>query len=99
MRKCRVTCFDLWVFVCVYGFLWCQDRVSENIPLEEFKDIDGIVFMYTSHGNHFGFMEGSLLNAFSSDETYTYPAKVALTFFETVNKSCGGNGRDCKSLD
>lgn len=63
-----------------------QDKVTENIPVNEFRNVPGVVYMQTSHGNHFGFVEGSLLEAFSSDHAYTYPAKVALTFFETVGK-------------
>ena len=60
--------------------------MSSNIPGEEIRRSPNVIFMQTSHGNHFGFMEGSLMEAFSSDECYTYPAKVALTFFSEVEK-------------
>jgi predicted alpha/beta-fold hydrolase len=67
--------------------------VTENIPVHQFSSIPGVVFMQTSHGNHFGFVEGPLIEVFSSDYSYTYPAKVAVTYFETV-----GNRRRVKDV-
>lgn len=41
--------------------------------------------MEPSKGNHFGFYEGSLLQAFDArNDSYTYPAKVSTVFFRTV---------------
>jgi hypothetical protein len=41
-------------------------------------------YMETKYGNHFGFYEGSLLDAFKNQTSYTYPAKLATEFFETI---------------
>ncbi len=41
--------------------------------------------METSHGNHFGFYEGSsIFDAWSNEETYTYPAKLADILFSSI---------------
>lgn len=38
--------------------------------------------METSHGSHIGFVEGSISEMFTSESCYSYPAKVALEFFD-----------------
>jgi len=40
--------------------------------------------MEPTHGNHFGFCEGSLLDIRSNTTTYAYPAKVAGLFMELI---------------
>jgi hypothetical protein len=35
-------------------------------------------------GNHFGFYEGGIFEAFSNKTSYTYPAKVATEFFAVI---------------
>ena len=40
--------------------------------------------MEPKYGNHFGFYEGPLMEAFSNKISYIYPAKVATAFFRAV---------------
>jgi predicted alpha/beta-fold hydrolase len=49
--------------------------------VEELRQHRDMIYMETTHGSHIGFIEGGLLEAFSSDRCYTYPAKIALAFF------------------
>jgi hypothetical protein len=38
--------------------------------------------METAHGSHIGFIEGNISEIYSSENCYSYPAKVALEFFD-----------------
>ena len=73
-------------------FLSLQPR---DDPLHNYSSLDvtnytvnqRVIFMETSHGNHFGFYEGSsIFDAFRNTTSYTYPARVALSF----SNSCMG---------
>ena len=55
-----------------------------------------IIFMETKYGNHFGFYEGSLSDAFSSEGTYTYPAKVARAFFDCIVTAREAGANNCE---
>ncbi len=60
----------------------------ENIDIDGFYRNPHTIFMEPSHGNHFGFVEGGLLDAVfgESDQCYRYPAQVAEVFFEAVTQ-------------
>ena len=58
--------------------------MHENIDIAEITSNPNILFMEPQHGNHFGFYEGPLSEAFSCEATYTYPAKVARAFFDCI---------------
>ena len=55
-----------------------------------------IIFMETKYGNHFGFYEGSLSDAFSSEGTYTYPAKVARAFCDCIVTAREADANKCE---
>lgn len=45
------------------------------------------IYTETSHGNHFGFYEGTTLSeAFQSTTSYTYPPKMADAFFTAATE-------------
>ena len=52
--------------------------------VERFIDNPNTIFMETPHGNHFGFYEGPLIAAFHNTTSYTYPAKLAIEFFNAI---------------
>jgi len=43
-----------------------------------------VLLMETSHGNHLGFYEGDIFQAFTNTVSYTYPAKLALLFSNSI---------------
>lgn len=55
-----------------------------NIDVEVYKTNPNIIYFEPKYGNHFGFYEGPLRTAFSNSTSFTYPAKVATEFFETI---------------
>jgi len=64
-----------------------QGRVKEHLKPEELTaKCTRTVYMQTKFGNHFGFYEESIFKAFSSKKTYTYPARVARVFFDTIDR-------------
>ena len=46
---------------------------------------DKCIYMSTAAGNHFGFYEGHITEALTSAKTYTYPARVARVFFDSIS--------------
>lgn len=60
------------------------DFIDENLCVDQLTTNKNIVYMETKYGNHFGYYEGSLFDAFSNNESYTYPAKVATTLFDLI---------------
>ena len=52
--------------------------------VEEYTLNPNVIYVEPEYGNHFGFMEGSLLESFSNKTSYTYPAKIALEFFNLI---------------
>lgn len=58
--------------------------MRENICIKEIIDNPNILYMETKYGNHFGYYEGDLFDAFTNNASYTYPAKIASQFFGTV---------------
>jgi predicted alpha/beta-fold hydrolase len=54
------------------------DFFDENIDVDKYVENERVVFYAPPFGNHFGFYEGSLLEAFSCKSSYTYPANIAL---------------------
>jgi hypothetical protein len=52
--------------------------------MEKYLVSPNTIYFETQFGNHFGFYEGSLINAFKNDTSYTYPGKVAAEFFNTI---------------
>lgn len=63
----------------VYG-----NEVLTHIPVQNYCRSPFVIFMMPSHGNHLGFFEGSLFTCFSNTTSYTYPAKVAISFFNSI---------------
>lgn len=61
-----------------------QGRVRENICLDKVTCNPNLIYLEPQHGNHFGFYEGRLRSAFSNTSSYTYPARLAITFFNTI---------------
>ena len=59
-------------------------RVRENICPEQVAASPQVLYVESKYGNHFGFYEGGLLEAFQSRSSYTYPARLAAEFFEVV---------------
>jgi hypothetical protein len=59
---------------------------TSNFDISIYERNPNIVYMETKFGSHFGFYEGPLQQAFSSKTCYTYPAKVATVFFETIRE-------------
>jgi predicted alpha/beta-fold hydrolase len=57
--------------------------------VEEIKKHPDMIYMETTYGSHIGFIEGGFFEAFSSDRCYSYPARVALTFFNLAAEKCG----------
>jgi predicted alpha/beta-fold hydrolase len=43
-----------------------------------------LIYVETKRGNHFGFVEGGLWEAFTNVKSYTYPARCSLVFFEEI---------------
>jgi len=60
------------------------NKINENIDISKFIKNENVLFYAPHYGNHFGFYEGKLLEAFSNKTSYTYPAKIGLAFFRTV---------------
>lgn len=61
-----------------------QGAVRENILVDELLSNPNIIYMETKEGNHFGFYEGGVLEACSYNNSYTYPAKVAVSMFDAI---------------
>ena len=61
-----------------------QGKQREHINVEAFSQNPFLIYMETQFGNHFGFYEGNLMEVFQSKSCYTYPAKVAVEFFQQV---------------
>jgi predicted alpha/beta-fold hydrolase len=62
-----------------------QGKFHGLIDIKDCMKNPNVVILETSHGNHFGFYEGPLRTAFSNSTCYTYPAKVALQYFNIVS--------------
>jgi hypothetical protein len=58
--------------------------VRDNINLERVTANPNLIYLEPMHGNHFGFYEGPLSAAFTNTTSYTYPARLAVTFFNTI---------------
>ena len=52
--------------------------------VEEYTSNPYVIYVEPEFGNHFGFYEGGLFQVFSNKTSYTYPAKVALEFFNII---------------
>ena len=59
-------------------------KVRENIPYQYLSRNKNFIYIEPSAGNHFGFYEGDLFEAFSNKTSYTWPAKCAILFFESL---------------
>lgn len=62
-------------------------KVRENMPLDLLTENKGFIYVEPAAGNHFGFYEGELWEAFSNKTSYTWPAKCAVAFFEALLES------------
>ena len=63
-----------------------------GIDLEKYTSNPNVIFLETSHGNHFGFYEGGFCSAFSNTSSYTYPPRVALAFLEEIFSNLKNDG-------
>jgi hypothetical protein len=61
-----------------------KGKVREHANLDKYLANSNIIYFEPPFGNHFGFYEGPLHQAFSNKTSYTYPAKVALKLFNDV---------------
>ena len=59
-----------------------DERIS--LVQKEYTQNPNVIYVEPQYGNHFGFYEGGLTQAFSSRTSYTYPAKVAVEFFDAI---------------
>ncbi len=62
-----------------------QGRVRDNIALDKLAENPHLIYLEPREGNHFGFYEGPLSQAFSNSTSYTYPARLAVAFFGAIN--------------
>jgi predicted alpha/beta-fold hydrolase len=61
-----------------------QGNARNNIPYKKLSRNKNFIYLEPSAGNHFGFYEGDLMEAFSSKSCYTWPAKCAVRFFDEI---------------
>ena len=61
-----------------------QGKVRESIPHQYLSRNKNFIYIEPSAGNHFGFYEGDLFEAFTNKTSYTWPAKCAISFFESL---------------
>lgn len=59
-------------------------KVRSNIPVSRLVLNENIMYVEPSTGNHFGFYEGDLWDAFSNKTSYTWPARCAVAFFDRL---------------
>ena len=59
-----------------------DERIS--LVQKEYLRNPNVIYVEPQYGNHFGFYEGGLTQAFTSRTSYTYPAKVAVEFFDAI---------------
>ena len=60
------------------------NNIANNLPIDKYVTSPAVILMTTQYGNHLGFYEGGLWDALSNQTSYTYPGKVALSFFESI---------------
>mmetsp|Transcript_15210 Transcript_15210/g.14617 ORF Transcript_15210/g.14617 Transcript_15210/m.14617 type:complete len:430 (-) Transcript_15210:701-1990(-) len=61
-----------------------QRDVRNHLMVEEYTINPNVIYVEPEYGNHFGFYEGGLFELFSNKTSYTYPAKVAIEFFNII---------------
>lgn len=61
-----------------------QSKPRDNVQIENFYQNPHVIYIEPFHGNHFGFYEGSLFELFTNTTSYTYPARVAIEFFQAL---------------
>jgi predicted alpha/beta-fold hydrolase len=66
------------LYYCSHG------KVEDGIAIKEYVKNPNVFFLKPSHGNHFGFYEGPLSQAFSNTTSYTYPPNVAMVVIQTI---------------
>eukprot|EP01040_Poterioochromonas_malhamensis_P013271 gene13271-14576_t len=59
-------------------------QVRNNIQLDRVIANPNVIYLESKYGNHFGFYEGAVTEAFSNKTSYSYPPRVAMEFFKTV---------------
>ena len=58
--------------------------LSHTININSYLTNDNIIYYQPEFGNHFGFYEGPLYQAFSNECCYQYPPRLAAEFFNTI---------------
>lgn len=58
--------------------------MRNNIQLDRVIANPNVIYLESKYGNHFGFYEGAVTEAFSNKTSYSYPPRVAMEFFKTV---------------
>lgn len=61
-----------------------QGDARISVVKEEYTRNQNVIYVQPEKGNHFGFYEGPLMQAFSNKTSYTYPGRIALEFFEAI---------------
>ena len=61
-----------------------QRDVRSHLMVEEYTMNPNVIYVEPEYGNHFGFFEGGIFEIFSNKTSYTYPAKLALEFFNII---------------
>ena len=68
-------------------YLYSHGSVRKGIDLEHYTENENIIFIEPSHGNHFGFYNGSFFEMFTNDVSYMYPLQIASTLLDCVYES------------
>lgn len=68
-------------------YLYSHGSVRKGIDLEHYTENENIIFIEPSHGNHFGFYNGSFFEMFTNDVSYMYPPQIASTLLDCVYES------------
>lgn len=65
-------------------YTWSYGNTKSGIDISGYTANPNVMLIETSHGNHFGYYEGSVFQAFANTTSYTYPAKLALVFSKSI---------------
>ena len=65
-------------------YLYSHGSVRDGIDLEHYTNNKNIIFIEPSHGNHFGFCDGSIFEIFTNQTSYLYPPKVAKVLLDMI---------------
>lgn len=61
-----------------------SNDLAHTININSYLTNNNIIYYQPEFGNHFGFYEGPLYQAFSNESCYQYPPRLAAEFFNTI---------------